>query len=110
MRRGTCATSQTHHSSFAQEQLRIGHRYGTAQGYQQQVSTINLLTGVNKMLYLCNGYWIDTKEPFHQMVVSDGSWDGLEDAKDERIFFYTDGLPVVGEHQDFVIETKEKLA
>jgi hypothetical protein len=61
------------------------------------------------MLYLCNGYWTDTKEPFHQRVVSDGSWDELEDAKDERIFFYTDGLPMVGKHLDFVITEAEAM-
>jgi hypothetical protein len=60
-------------------------------------------------LYLCNGYWTDTKETFSGMVVSDGEWDGLEDAKDERIFFYTDGFPVLGEHQDFVITEVEEL-
>jgi hypothetical protein len=49
LRRRAITTGQTHHSSFAQEQLRIGHRYGTAQGHQQQVPTLNLLTGVNKM-------------------------------------------------------------
>jgi hypothetical protein len=60
------------------------------------------------MNYVCNGYWTDTKAPFTGMVVSDGTWDGLEDAKDERIFFYTDGLPVLGEHQDFVITEKDE--
>ena len=60
------------------------------------------------MNYVCNGYWTDTKTPFVGMVVSDGTWDGLEDAKDERIFFYTDGLPVLGEHQDFVITEKDE--
>jgi hypothetical protein len=41
--------------------------------------------------------------------VSDGSWDELEDAKDERIFFYTDGLPMVGKHLDFVITEAEAM-
>lgn len=55
------------------------------------------------MNYLCNGYWKDNKENFYGMMVSDQEWDGLEDAKDEKIFFYTDGLPVMGDHGEFVI-------
>jgi hypothetical protein len=55
------------------------------------------------MNYLCNGYWKDNNESFCGMVVSDQEWDGLEDAKDEKIFFYTDGLPVMGDHGEFVI-------
>ena len=57
--------------------------------------------------FLCDGYWNSngehTGESFECMVISDGTWDGLEDAKDEEIFFYTDGLPVVGNHGDFTI-------
>ena len=30
-------------------------------------------------------------------------WDGIEDAEDERIFYYLDGEPAIGEHSDFVI-------
>ena len=59
------------------------------------------------MNYECNGFWKDTKEPFFGMVVSDGEWDGIEDAKDERIFFYSDGLPIIGDHGDFVITKGE---
>jgi hypothetical protein len=55
------------------------------------------------MNYVCNGYWKETKENFIGMVVSDQEWDGLEDAKDERIFYYTDGFPVMGDHGEFVI-------
>jgi hypothetical protein len=54
-------------------------------------------------LYSCDGYWNDTKKRFVGMVVSDETWDGLEDHKDEAIFFYTDGLPVLGDHGDFTI-------
>ena len=62
------------------------------------------------MNYVCNGYWKETKENFVGMVVSDQEWDGLEDAKDERIFYYTDGLPVTGDHGEFVIqEIEDKL-
>ena len=53
--------------------------------------------------YLCNGYWNDSKERFENMIVSDETWDGLEDAKDEEIFFYTDGFPLLGDHGDFTI-------
>jgi hypothetical protein len=59
------------------------------------------------MNYVCNGYWKDTKENFNGMVISDQEWDGLEDAKDERIFYYTDGFPVKGDHGEFVIQEIE---
>jgi hypothetical protein len=61
-------------------------------------------------LFVCDGYWIDTKENFIGMVVSDGEWDGVEDAKDERIFYYTDGEPVVGDHGEFVITFAKEYA
>jgi hypothetical protein len=54
-------------------------------------------------LYVCDGYWHDDGKFFYGMVVSDGMWDGIEDAKDERIFYYTDGKPVVGDHGEFEI-------
>jgi hypothetical protein len=38
------------------------------------------------------------------MIVCDGEWDGIEDAVDERIFYYTDGDGVLNDHGDFVIE------
>jgi hypothetical protein len=60
-------------------------------------------------LYVCDGHWVDNEQPFSGMVVSDGEWDGLEDAKDERIFYYTDGEPVVGDHGEFVITNAEVL-
>lgn len=59
-------------------------------------------------LYVCDGNWYDDGTFFHSMVVSDGTWDGIEDAKDERIFFYTDGKPVVGDHGEFVITHAEE--
>jgi len=62
-----------------------------------------------KNLYVCDGYWYDTKEPFFGMVVSTGTWDGLEDAKDERIFYYTDGAPIGGDHGEFVITSAEEM-
>ena len=58
-------------------------------------------------LFICDGYWVDNKQSFKGMVTSDGHWDGLEDAKDERIFYYTDGEPVVGDHGEFVITKAE---
>jgi hypothetical protein len=59
-------------------------------------------------LYICDGFWNDDGKFFHGMVVSDGEWDGIEDAKDEQIFFYTDGEPVMGDHGEFVIEHAEE--
>jgi hypothetical protein len=58
-------------------------------------------------LFICTGHWVDTTERFDQMVVSDCEWDGIEDAKDEQIFFYTDGDAVVGDHGDFIVESAE---
>lgn len=65
--------------------------------------------GVGMKLYNCDGFWNDTKERFSNMIVSDSEWDGLEDAKDERIFYYTDGDPVMGDHGDFVIDKAEEI-
>jgi hypothetical protein len=59
-------------------------------------------------LFICDGRWHDNNETFQGMVVSDGDWDGIEDAKDEQIFFYTDGDPVMGDHGEFVIEHAEE--
>lgn len=66
--------------------------------------------------FSCTGYWTDDgtggespSSHFNNMIVCDGEWDGVEDAKDERIFFYTDGLPVVGNHGEFVITTAYEI-
>lgn len=59
-------------------------------------------------LFICDGYWHDDGKFFHGVIVSDGDWDGIEDAKDEQIFFYTDGEPVIGDHGEFVIEHAEE--
>lgn len=59
-------------------------------------------------LFICDGRWHDDGKFFHGVIVSDGDWDGIEDAKDEQIFFYTDGEPVIGDHGEFVIEHAEE--
>ena len=59
-------------------------------------------------LFICDGRWHDNNETFQGVIVSDGDWDGIEDAKDEQIFFYTDGEPVMGDHGEFVIEHAEE--
>jgi hypothetical protein len=56
------------------------------------------------MLYVCSGYWKDTGQRFENYIACDGEWDGIEDTRDLNIFFYTDGLPVMGDHGDFVID------
>lgn len=61
-------------------------------------------------LFNCDGYWQDCKQQFKNMIVCDGEWDGIENATDEKIFFYTDGLPVVGDHGEFVVLTAEEMA
>ena len=51
-----------------------------------------------------NGYWKDNKKPFQHMKVALGSWDEVEDAEDESIFFYLDGEEPLGfDGADFVI-------
>jgi hypothetical protein len=54
-----------------------------------------------------SGFWTDNGEPFEDMRVALGSWDGIEDAEDEDIFFYLDGAPALGDHGDFYIEKVE---
>ena len=51
-------------------------------------------------LLTVDGYWLDDKGTFTGMVVATGEWDGIED---EKIFYYCDHQPVLGEHDDFVI-------
>jgi len=58
---------------------------------------------MQKDTFNCDGFWNDTKESFFGMIVANYSWDGLEDTKDQKIFFYTDGLPVIGNHGEFTI-------
>jgi hypothetical protein len=54
-----------------------------------------------------NGYWNDTKEQFFDMAICPDSWDGIEDAEDEGIFYYLDGVPAIGDHGDFTITEVE---
>ena len=47
--------------------------------------------------YKCTGFWLpveptDTKVYFVDVLIAKGSWDEIEDADDERIFFYMDGV------------------
>jgi hypothetical protein len=46
--------------------------------------------------YKCTGFWLPTDPTantvgFMDVLVAKGSWDEIEDADDERIFFYMDG-------------------
>lgn len=60
-------------------------------------------------LWVCNGYWKEsTHNPFEGMVVCDAEWDENEDWEDDRIFFYTDGNAVIGDHGDFVLTSAEE--
>lgn len=43
--------------------------------------------------YECRGYWLD-KKVITNVLISTDEWDGVPDAEDERIFFYTDGEPL----------------
>jgi len=53
---------------------------------------------------------LTTKVDFFNVTIALGSWDDVEDAEDERIFFYMDGEPLeVGTivSQDFVVVSIE---
>lgn len=58
------------------------------------------------MLYICKGYYLDDQKEFEDAIISDGSWDGNND---EDIFYYTDGEPVEGFHDDFFITHAEPI-
>jgi hypothetical protein len=47
--------------------------------------------------YKCTGFWLPDDPSaksvsFMDVYVAKGSWDEIEDADDERIFFYMDGV------------------
>jgi hypothetical protein len=42
----------------------------------------------------CEGYWEDEPDNIYSVIVALGEWDGIEDAEDEKIFFYADGEPL----------------
>jgi hypothetical protein len=60
-------------------------------------------------LWYCQGYWNDDQKPM-TVLVCDGEWDGIEDGADQRISFYTDGKPVMGDHGDFTVTHSEEYA
>lgn len=60
------------------------------------------------MLHNCKGHWIDGVE-FENMIVSDQTWNGIEDSEDEEIFYYTEGESIIGDHGDFVIVSAEPI-
>lgn len=55
-----------------------------------------------------SGYWADTGESFEGMTLALEAWDGVEDWEDEGIFYYLDGAPPLGAHDDFVITEVEQ--
>jgi len=42
----------------------------------------------------CEGYWEDEPDNIFSVTVALGEWDEVEDAEDEKIFFYMDGEPL----------------
>jgi hypothetical protein len=47
--------------------------------------------------YKCTGFWLPDDPSaksvsFMDVLIAKGSWDEIEDADDERIFFYMDGV------------------
>lgn len=63
----------------------------THKGYKMDYATVQV-----------NGYWTGNNEPFEDVTVALGDWDGLHDAEDDCIFFYLNGAPIIGNHGDFV--------
>jgi hypothetical protein len=59
-------------------------------------------------LFRCDVYWKTTNQSFN-VVMSDGEWDGEEGAKDDLVFFYTEGSPVMGDHGEFVVLTAKEF-
>lgn len=59
------------------------------------------------MQFICNGYWKDDGARIEGALIMQGTWDGIEGAADDQIFFYTDGAPVLGDHGEFVITHAE---
>jgi hypothetical protein len=42
----------------------------------------------------CAGYWQDEPKHTYNVRIALGTWDGIEDAEDEAIFYYMDGNPL----------------
>ena len=42
----------------------------------------------------CDGYYADEPERIYTVAIALESWDGVEDAEDESIFYYMDGKPL----------------
>lgn len=42
----------------------------------------------------CAGYWEGEPERIFEVTIALDGWDGVEDADDERIFYYMDGEPL----------------
>jgi hypothetical protein len=42
----------------------------------------------------CAGHWLDAPEHTFDVLIALNTWDGEEDAEDERIFYYMDGEPL----------------
>lgn len=55
-----------------------------------------------------HGFWNDTRIPFDYMVITEDTWDGVEDEEDEEIFYYLDGSKALGNHGDFTITKTEE--
>jgi hypothetical protein len=58
-------------------------------------------------IILADGYWMDDQHQFFGKRISLGDWDGIEDEKDENIFYYLEGAPILGKHGEFVITNYE---
>lgn len=43
----------------------------------------------------CEGYWEDSPENVYEVKIALGSWDEVEDAEDEGIFYYMDEEPLM---------------
>ena len=61
------------------------------------------------MLYICKGFWNDNGDTFEGMLVDSETWNGIEDLRDEKIYFYAEGGDIIGEHDEFTITHAEPI-
>ena len=59
-------------------------------------------------LYICKGYWKDTKEEIDGVTICSTSNDDVVE-NDDDIFYYAIGVPVLGDHGDFVITFADRI-
>lgn len=87
----------------------IDHLYNDIHEALNAVAFVDEVESPSGKLWYCQGYWNDSRKPM-TCLICDGEWDGIEDAADEHITFYTEGEPVVGNHGEFTVTEAEPFA